>query len=168
MSWRGILYMALLTLVAGAALFLLLAPKAPFNPAETKLFDGLDQLISEDHPTPADFVDAFGLPTECRSGDCYIENWSNPALGNPGVRLSQEVGGSTFAIELDRVCVRTDRVTAKYRGGKLENFCNHGPCADYALWSDWGVMAFDWPRKPSNCVGNVVINTGKLFRDSAP
>lgn len=168
MGLRGVVYIALLTLMGCVALYVLLAPKNPFNPAEAALFNGLDQLVSESDPTPADFVDAFGLPTECGSGDCYIEKWPNPALGNPRVRLSQEVGGSIFTIELDRVCVRTDRVTVKYRGGKIESLCDHGPCPTYAVWSDWGIMAFDWPRKPSNCVGEIVINTGRLFRDNAP
>ncbi len=168
MGWRGFLHITLLTLLVGGSILFWLAPKDPFNPAETALFDGLDQLVSKSDPAPADFVDAFGLPAECISGDCYIERWPEPALGNPLVRMSQEVGGSIFEIQLDRVCVRTDRVTVKYRGGKIERFCDHGSCPSYALWSDWGVMAFDWPRKPSNCVGNVFINTGKLFRDNAP
>lgn len=154
----------MLTLLVGGSLLFWLAPKDPFNPAERVLFDGLDQLVSKSDPAPADFVEAFDLPAECRSGDCYVEKWPKPALGNPRVRLSPEVGGSIFEIQLDRVCVRTDRVTVKYRGGKIESFCRDAYCPSYATWHDWGLTAFDWPRKPSNCVGSVVINSGKLFR----
>lgn len=162
MGRRGFLHITLLTLIGGGAVLFWLAPKDTFNPAETALFDGLDQLVSERNPAPADFVDAFGLPAECRSGDCYVEGWSQPVLGNPRVRLSQEVGGSIFEIKLDRVCVRTDRVTVKYPGGKIESLCSHGSCPKYAVWSDWASWRLTgrksrqtasemWASIPANC-----------------
>lgn len=164
MGWRGFVHIALFTLIAGAVLFFLLAPKDPFNPAEQALFDRLDGLISGGTPATDDFVEAFGLPERCRSGDCYIRKLPMPTLGNPSIYLRRGPEENIMSIDLDRVCVRTDRVTVKYRGGTIRHFCDHGFCPSYAVQSSWGIMDFDWPRKPSTCAEAVTLNTERLFR----
>lgn len=159
MGWRGFLHMAFLTLAAGGALFFWLAPKDPFNPAEEALFERLDEVNPEHELTAADFVEAFGLPDKCRSGDCYVEESAIPALGGPTLNLRRGDGGAIFTIEgLDRVCIRTDRVAVKYPGGKIEDNCLDASCPSYNIRQEEGLLGFYWPNRPSNCVRDIVIN----------
>ncbi|WP_411338805.1 hypothetical protein V6U71_12660 [Sphingopyxis sp. J-6] len=165
MDWRGFLHVALLTLAVGGALFFWLAPKDAFNPAEAALFERLDKVNPDHELTAADFVEAFGLPDKCRAGDCYVEKSAIPALGGPRLHLRRGDGGAIFTIQgLDRVCIRTDRATVKYPGGKIEDNCRDASCPSYNIRQREGLLGFLWPDRKSNCIRDIVINTERWFR----
>lgn len=163
MDGRAFAHIVLLTLVSGGALHWWLAPKNPFNAAEDLLFDRLDALPSRGELKTEDVVEAFDLPQSCRSENCFAQ-LAMPALGNPQAHLRRGFDGIIFSVELNRVCIRTDRVTVRYRGGKIESFCDHGWCPSYGVRPDWGILSFDWPKRPSNCVEEVVLNSESYFR----
>ena len=127
---------------------------------EHVLFSKLDAALVNKPPRAIDVIEAFNLPNDCRTQNCYFQDHNFGVLHVERGSLRHGPENLIFVLEgFGNNCIRSDRVRSYFDTGEPRPSCYDAVCWYTEAQHSWGILTFEVKEPSSHCVASAVINS---------